>query len=210
MLKRLRTYFVTGLLVLAPVVVTGYILFKLLFFMDHLLGATMRGGYIRPGGVPGLGFLTVIVIILITGALANNFLGRWIGSLLEGGIVRVPFLRGIYSTLKELGEALLSDRKAAFQRVVLVPFPSPDMYSLGLVTSVPPRSLQDAAGSDLEGVFIPSPPNPTTGHLVYYPREQLIPTSLRVEQVIKIVVSAGVVVPSDDDEPAPRAGAASV
>jgi uncharacterized membrane protein len=137
--------------------------------------------------------------------------------MLEGAIVRVPFLRGIYSTLKELGEALLSDRKAAFQRVVLVPFPSPGVYCLGLVTSAPPKSMRDAAGTVLEGVFIPSVPNPTTGPLVYYPREQLIPTTLRVEQVIKMVVSAGVVVPMENGDiaslpatgggPAPGGGA---
>ena len=198
MLKRLRTYFLTGLLVLAPVAVTGYIIVKLLVFMDHLLGSTLRGGYIRPGGVPGLGFLTVLVLITITGALANNFLGRWLGNLVESLLMRVPFLRGIYTTLKEIGEAILSDRRGAFQRVVLVPFPSPGVYCLGLVTSAPPRSMQESAGATLEGVFIPTPPNPTTGPLLYYPREQLIPTSLRVEQVIKMVVSAGVVVPVEN------------
>jgi uncharacterized membrane protein len=200
MLKRLRTYFITGLLVLAPLTITGYILFKLLFFMDHLLGATVRGGYIRPGGIPGLGFLTVMVIILITGALANNFLGRWVGGVLETAILKVPFLRGIYGTLKEIGDAILSDRRAAFQRVVLVPFPSPGVYTIGLVTSRPPRSVQDGAGKALEGVFIPTTPNPTTGPLLYYPKDQLIPTSLRVEQAIKMVVSAGVVVPVEDEE----------
>jgi uncharacterized membrane protein len=200
MLRRLRTYFATGLLVLAPVTLTGYVIWKLLFFMDHILGGTLRGGYIRPGGIPGLGFLTVVVIILVTGALANNILGRWIGGFLESAILRVPVLRGIYGTLKEIGEAFLSDRRAAFQRVVLVPFPSPGSYCIGLVTSRPPQSLQSAAGTELEGVFIPTVPNPTTGPLIYYPREQLIPTSLRVEQAIKMCVSAGVVVPVDPGE----------
>ena len=212
MLRRLRTYFVAGLVVLAPVTITGYIIFKLLFFMDHLVGATLRGSYIRPEGVPGLGFLTVMVIILITGALANNFLGRWIGNLLESAILRVPFLRGIYTTLKEIGEAILGDRRAAFQRVVLVPYPSPGVYSIGFVTSTPPRAMGDAAGSNLETVFIPSVPNPTTGPLLFYPREMLIPTTLRVDQAIKMVVSAGVVVPIEDERDesgsseAPRGG----
>ncbi len=195
MLKRLRTYFLTGLLVLAPVVITAYVIWKLFIFVDHLLGATLRGGYIRPGGIPGLGFITVIIIILITGALANNFLGRSLGSIFEGVIRKVPFLRGLYATLKEMGEAILSERKGPFQRVVLVPYPAAGIYSIGLVTSAPPRSLEDAVGEPLEGVFIPTPPNPTTGPLVYYPRSQLIPTSLRVEQALKMVVSGGVVVP---------------
>ncbi|HYR68353.1 MAG TPA: DUF502 domain-containing protein [Candidatus Dormibacteraeota bacterium] len=197
MLKRLRTYFLTGLLVLAPVVITGYIIWKLFVFVDHLTGATLRGGYIRPGGVPGIGFVTVILIITLTGALANNILGRSLGGVVEGLILRVPFLRGVYLTLKEMGEALLSDKKGVFQRVVLVPFPGPGVYSIGLVTTPPPRSVDDAVGTPLEGVFIPTPPNPTTGHLVYYPREQVISTTLRVEQAVKMILSGGVVVPMD-------------
>ena len=197
MLKRLRTYFLTGLVVLTPVALTGYIIWKLFVWVDHLLGQTVRGEYLRPGGVPGLGFLTVILIITVTGALANNFLGRSLGNVIEGLILRVPFLRGIYATLKEVGEALLSERKGAFQRVVLVPFPNPGVYTIGLVTSAPPRSMQESTGAELEGVFIPTPPNPTTGQLLYYPSDQLIPTNLRVDQAIKLVVSAGVVVPVD-------------
>jgi uncharacterized membrane protein len=199
MLKRLRTYFLTGLLVLAPVVITGYVIWKLFIFVDHLLGTTLRGGYIRPGGVPGLGFVTVLLIIVITGALANNILGRSLGSVVEGLILRVPFLRGVYTTLKEMGEAILSDKKGAFLRVVLVPYPCPGVYSIGLVTTPPPRSMDQAVGAPLEGVFIPTPPNPTTGPLVYYPSDQLIPTTLRVEQALKMVLSGGIVVPTEPD-----------
>ncbi|HET9251577.1 MAG TPA: DUF502 domain-containing protein [Candidatus Eisenbacteria bacterium] len=198
MWKRLRNYFLTGLLVLAPVFLTGYIVWKLFLFVDLMLGTTFRGGYIRPGGIPGLGFVTVVLIITVTGALANNFLGRSLGGLVEGLVLRVPFLRVIYLLLKEVGEALLSERKGgAFQRVVLVPYPGPGIYSIGLVTSAPPRSMSEVTGETLEGVFIPTPPNPWTGPLVYYKKSDLIPTQLRVDQAIKMVVSGGVVVPAD-------------
>lgn len=198
MFARLRTYFLTGLLVLAPVAITGYIVWKLFVFVDHLLGTTMRGGYLRPGGIPGIGFLTVIVLILLTGAVANTFLARTLGSLLESVLLRVPFLRGLYLVLKEIGEAFLGDRRQAFQRVVLIPYPSAEHYSIGFVTTPPPRSMVEALGGEpLDGVFVPTPPNPATGQLVYYPRRKLIPTNLRIDQAVKIVVSAGVVVPSD-------------
>ncbi|HEX7078814.1 MAG TPA: DUF502 domain-containing protein [Candidatus Eisenbacteria bacterium] len=197
MLSRLKTYFLTGLLVLAPLTITAYVLWRLFIFMDHLVGTTLRGGYIRPGGIPGVGFVTVIILITVTGALANNFLGRQLGQVLESMLLRVPFLRGLYSTLKEMGEAILSERRQAFQRVVLVPYPSPGIYTIGLVTTDAPQALQDAAGKPLRGVFIPTPPNPTTGPLAYYADEDLIPTSLRVDQAIKMVISGGVVVPAD-------------
>jgi uncharacterized membrane protein len=195
MLRRLRTYFLTGLLVLGPLAVTGYIVYRLFVWVDHLLGTTLRGGYIRPQGVPGLGFLTVIVLITLTGALANNFLGRQLGAIVEALLLRVPVLRGIYATLKEIGEALLSDRKTAFQKVVLVPYPRQGIYSIGLVAGNAPASFDRATGKRLLGIFIPTPPNPTTGPLVYYAEEELIPTTLRVDQAIKMVVSVGVVLP---------------
>jgi hypothetical protein len=116
MLRRLRTYFLTGLLVLAPLAITGYIVYRLFVWVDHLLGTTLRGGYIRPEGVPGLGFLTVLVIITVTGALANNILGRQLGALLETMLLRIPLLRGVYGTLKEIGEAIWATEQ--LQRVV--------------------------------------------------------------------------------------------
>lgn len=197
MLRRLRTYFLTGLLVLAPLAITAYVIWRLFLFTDHLVGTTLRGGYIRPGGIPGVGFITVIILITATGAFASNFLGRQLGQVLESMLLRVPFLRGLYSTLKEIGEAILSERRQAFQRVVLVPYPTPGVYSIGLVTSDPPLSVQTAAGKRLRGVFLPTPPNPTTGPLAYFAEEDLIATDLRVDQVIKIVISGGVVVPPD-------------
>ncbi len=99
--------------------------------------------------------------------------------------------------MKDIGTAVLGDRKLAFNQVVLVPFPIPGVYSIGLVTSNPPSSLSDAAGKPLRGIFLPTTPNPTTGPLLYYPEEQVIPTTLRVDQAIKLVVSAGVVVPAE-------------
>jgi uncharacterized membrane protein len=197
MFARLRTHFLTGLLVLSPVVITGYIIWKLFTWVDHMLGTTLRGGYLRPGGVPGLGFVTVMLIIIVTGALAENFLGRRLGKFIDSMLLRIPLLRGLYSTVKDIGSAVLGDRNTAFNQVVLVPFPYPGVYSIGLATSNPPLAISDAAGRPLRGIFLPTPPNPTTGPLLYYPDEQVIPTTLRVDQAIKLVVSAGAVVSPD-------------
>src|SRR2546422_7084629 len=97
---RIRNAFFTGLLVLAPATITAYVVWRLFVFVDHLLGTTLRGGYIRPGGIPGLGFLTVLAIILVVGFLANNILGRQIGSILEGMVMRLPLFRGFYATVR--------------------------------------------------------------------------------------------------------------
>ena len=194
-LSRIRTHFLTGLLVLAPIVVTAYVIWKLFGFVDHLLGATLRGGYIRPGGVPGLGFVTVLVIIFLVGAFANNILGRQIGRLLESMLLRVPVFRSLYSMVKQVGEALLGEKKDTFQRVVLVEFPTPGRYTLGFVTSSVADVMPRPDGKPLVAVFLPTVPNPTTGYLLFYPEDALISTDFRPEEAIRMLVSAGVVKP---------------
>jgi uncharacterized membrane protein len=195
MWKRIRIAFFTGLLVLAPATITLYVVWRLFVFVDHLLGATLRGGYIRPGGIPGLGFVTVLAIILAVGFLANNFLGRQVGAIVEALVMRVPVFRGFYGTLRQVGEALLGDKRGAFQRVVLIEYPVSGRYALAFVTASPASGVTEADGSPLIGVFLPHAPNPTTGFLLFYPPEALIPTSLKVDQALKMVVSAGVVNP---------------
>ncbi len=195
MLNRIRIAFFTGLLVLAPATITLYVVWRLFVFVDHLLGTTLRGGYIRPGGIPGLGFATVLVIILVVGFLANNFLGRGVGTVVEALVARVPVFRGFYGTLKQVGDALLGDKRGPFQRVVLIEYPTAGRYALAFVTASPATGVAQPDGSPLVGVFLPHAPNPTTGFLLYYPPESLIPTSLKVDQALKMVVSAGVVNP---------------
>ena len=200
---RVRNYFITGLLVLGPLVLTGYVIWRIFLFVDHLVGTTLRGGYIREGGIPGLGFVTVLLIVLVTGVLASNFLGRQVARAVEGALLRVPYLRGLYSTVKQVGEALLSDKRNAFQRVVLIEYPRPGIFAVAFVTAPPSSAVPARNGKPLTAVFLPTPPNPTTGPLLFYPEEELIPTSLTVEQAVRMVISAGVATPPAPGAPAP-------
>jgi len=206
-LARLRNYFFAGLLVLGPLVLTGYVVWRLFVFFDGMLGATARGGYIREGGIPGLGLVTVLLIVLVTGMLASNLLGRQVARSVEGALLRVPYLRGLYSTLKQVGEALLSEKRAAFQRVVLVEWPSRGIYAVGFVTAAPSTAVPSRDGKPLTAVFLPNVPNPTTGPLLFYPEEELIATSLTVEQAVKMVISAGVATPPAPGQASPPAPA---
>jgi uncharacterized membrane protein len=206
-LGRIRNYFFTGLLLLGPLVLTGYVVWRLFFFFDHLAGTTLRGGYIRPGGIPGLGFVTVFLIILVTGMLASNLLGRQVARAVEAALLRVPYLRGLYSTVKQVGEALLSAKGSAFQRVVLIEYPRPGVYTIAFVTAPPSSAVPGADGRPLTAVFVPTPPNPTTGPLLFLPEEDLVPSSITVEQAIRMVVSAGVATPPAPGAKAPDAPA---
>lgn len=189
----LRSQFLAGLLVLGPLAVTGYVVWKFFEFVDHLLGTELRGGYLRPGGIPGLGFLTVLVIVYLSGLLANNVLGRQIRALVEAGLTRVPYMKGIYTTVKQVEEVLLGEKGEAFQRVVLVEFPIPGRYALGFVTASPAGAVSQPGGEPLVSVFVPHVPNPATGMLLFYPETQVIPTSIGVKQAIKMVISAGAI-----------------
>ena len=182
---------------LGPLVVTGYVVLKFFQFVDHLLGTELRGGYLRPGGIPGIGFLTVLVIIYVSGLLANNFLGRQIGGLVEAGLTRIPYMKGIYTTVKDVEKVLLGEKRAAFQRVVLVEFPVPGRFALGFVTASPAGGVPQPGGQPLLAVFVPHVPNPATGMLLFYPEESVIPTSIKVDQAIKMVISAGVIMRGD-------------
>ena len=194
--NRLRNAFFTGLLVLAPATITIYVVWRLFVFVDHLLGATLRGGYIRPGGVPGLGFLTVLAIILAVGFLTFSDLR----DIISGNQLKLPdlaepqdFIRG--DPLLRLDRRLATVRVVGGERVVLLEFPTPGRYALAFVTASPASGVTLPGGAPLVGVFLPHAPNPTTGFLLFYPPETLIPTSLRVEQALKMVVSGGVVNP---------------
>ncbi len=193
-LERLRNWFLTGLLVLGPLVLTLFIVWRLFRWVDHLLGTTLGGGYIRPGGIPGIGFLTVMLIILLTGMVASNLLGRSLGRVAERVLLRIPYLRGLYTTLKQLGEAILSEKRTALQRVVLVEYPCRGVYAIGFLTA-DPRRFDGLEGARLAAVFVPHVPNPTTGTLHFYREEEILATSVTVEQAIKLIVSAGVVTP---------------
>src|SRR5258706_4203682 len=99
---RFRNAFFAGLLVLGPTAITVYVVWRLFVWVDHLLGTTLRGGYIRPGGIPGLGVLTVLVIILVVGLLAHNILARQVGALLQVLLMHVPVFRGLYLTVRHV------------------------------------------------------------------------------------------------------------
>jgi len=185
----------TTMALIAPLAAVGspdYV--RLVLTLTFLVGAMqLLLGLARVGAV--VDKVPHSVIVGFTAGAAVLIVNSQLGTLLASMLLRVPLLRGVYGTLKEIGEAILSDRKENFQRVVLVEYPRPGIYSIGLVTGDAPETFDEGSGKRLRGVFFPTTPNPTTGPLVYCTDEQMIPTTLRVEQAIKMVVSGGVVVP---------------
>lgn len=193
MRHRLRNWLVTGLLVTIPVAVTAFLLLALFRVLDNLLGPMFT--YALGVRVPGLGLLAGILLILVTGALTSNVLGRRFVERFDALMLRVPFARTIYSAARQLSDALLQQKRGAFKQAVVVEWPRQGLYSVGFVTGETRGEVQAKTAEQVINVFIVTTPNPTTGFLCLVPASQVIPLEMSVEDALKLVVSAGIVVP---------------
>lgn len=188
MRHRLRTWFIAGLIVFLPVVVTFSIIVWLFRIVDGLLGRLLPPLVGR--AIPGLGLVTSIVVIFIIGALATNVLGRRVVGMFERLLLRVPLARSIYSATKSISDTLFLQRRAAFQRPVLVEWPRRGAHTLGFVTGAT-EGLP--GGARALNVFVVTTPNPTTGFLMLVPEGDTLALEMSVEDALKIVMSGGIV-----------------
>jgi uncharacterized membrane protein len=190
-----RDYLVSGLLVLGPGALSLWVLVKGFSWLDGLLGQYLRFSWLEYRRIPGLGFVAMLLVLLLSGWVAHMLAGFAVVRAWERVLARIPLFRIVYNPAKQLGEALLSGKRSVFQQVVLVSWPYPGVWVIGFVTGTPPQKFSDAAGRELVGVFVPKTPNPTSGFYQLIPREQLVPLDLTVEQGIQMVVSGGMVQP---------------
>lgn len=190
---RLRRYWIAGLLVLAPTVLTLWVVWKLFTFFDDILGQQLRA---RGISVVGLGFVLLNLLLLAMGFIAANFAGRRLFALWDRIMNRVPLINKIYATLRQIAELLLgSSGPASFGRVAIVEFPSPGTWGLGFVTSVVPGGVGREPSRPHCSLFIPSAVNPTTGFLLVVPEDKVTYLEMTPEQAMKMIVSAGALVP---------------
>jgi uncharacterized membrane protein len=190
---RVRRYYLAGLLVLAPTALTLWVAWTFFTFFDGILGGQLRA---RGISVFGLGFVLLNVLILLLGFLTANFLGRRLFHLWDALMHRVPLVNKVYSTLRQIAEILLGTRaEAAFRRVALVEYGSPGTHMVGFVTSTAVSEAGEKLGGRVCHVFVPSAVNPTTGFLLVVPEEKVRYLEMTPEQAMKMVVSAGAIVP---------------
>ena len=198
-MKRLRRYLVAGLLVWIPIGVTVVVLRIITGLMDRslvLLPQRYRPEEWLGFAVPGLGILLTLLLLLITGLLAANIVGKSMVAQWERMLERIPFVRSVYSATKSFAEIVFSDSGQAFKKVLLIEYPRKGIYSLAFMTSVGPDEVAQASGEETLCVFVPTTPNPTSGFLVLVPRKDAFELEMEVDQAIKMIVSVGVVVPT--------------
>lgn len=187
----LRRYFFTGLVVVLPTVVTFYLLYVIGERLDNVLGGVFRGEWIRTGGVPGLGLLSLVLIILLIGIITSKTVGKRFVDIWEYVLARIPILNRMYVATKQIAEAVFRHESVVFRKVVLIEFPRKGLYALAFRTQEAPDEIQRRTNAHLVAVFLPTTPNPTSGYLILVPREEVIELDMNVEQGLKIVISAG-------------------
>ena len=197
-MKRIRRYLVAGILVWVPLVVTYLLLSFAVGLMDRtllLIPAPYRPEALLGVNIPGLGVILAIVVLLLTGLLAANFVGRAFVGGWESLMDRIPFVRAVYSGAKNFAEMVFSDSNQSFKHVLLIQYPRKGLYSLAFQTSSELGEVQGRTGEDVVCCFVPTTPNPTSGFIIIVPRKDITVLDMEVDQALKMIISLGVVIP---------------
>ena len=202
---RLRNYFLTGLIVAGPLAVTIWLIWSFINWVDGVVRPLIPPAYrpetYLPWPIPGTGLVVAIFALTLLGFLTANLVGRTLVGWGEGLLSRMPIVRPIYKTMKQIFETLFSKEGSSFRTVALVEFPAPGMWSL-VFLSQPPGG--DVAAKLPQGehvsVFLPCTPNPTTGFFFFVKRSDLIELDITVENAMTVLISAGMVQPGDDEQ----------
>lgn len=195
MSSRLRKYFVTGLVVLIPLVATSYILWILFDLLDGILRPLVTE--IFGIHIPGLSLVIMLLLTLLVGFIANYAIGKKGVELFEESLCRIPMVRTIYLAIKQASDILFM-QKGEFQKVVLVEYPRRGTYVLGFVTGSGIEEIQEKTSEDVLNLFVPTAPNPTSGFLLMVPKKDVILLDMSVEDGLKMIISGGLLVPTNE------------
>ncbi len=200
LLARLRTYFLTGIIVTAPIAITIFLVWQFITFLDSYVGGLVPQRYnpetYLPFGIPGIGLVVMLAFLTLIGFITAGFAGRTLVRTGERLLSRMPIVRSVYGTLKQIFETVLNQSSRSFREVVLVEYPRRGIGAIGFVTGPTRGEVQDRTDEDLVNIFLPTTPNPTSGFLLFVPRKDLIHLEMSVEEGIKLVISGGIVTPS--------------
>lgn len=201
-MARIRNYFLTGLIVTGPVAITAYLTWSFVTWVDGLVKPLIPVAY-RPDlpyNIPGSGLVVAFFGLTLLGFLTANLIGRTLVELGEGVLDRMPVVRAIYRSLKQVFETLFSGKGSSFRKVGLVEFPSPGMWSIVLISQSPGANISKNLPSAEEymSVFMPCAPNPTTGFFFYVKKSEVVEIDMSTEDAATLIMSAGVVQPGSD------------
>jgi uncharacterized membrane protein len=195
----LRKWLLAGLLVIVPVAITLAVLRWIIDTLDQtllILPSDWRPDQVFGVHIPGFGVVLTLAILLVVGAAASNFIGKKLVGLGDRVVSRIPVVRGIYSSVKQVSDTLFSESGTAFRTAVLVQWPRPDVWTIGFVTGTPGGDVVNyLRGEEYLSVYVPTTPNPTGGYFVMLRKSDCIELKMSVDDALKYVVSMGVVAP---------------
>lgn len=194
---RLRNYLLTGILVTAPITITVWISWQILQFFDATARHLVPDGWYPDIAIPGLGLLVVFLGLTLVGALTAGLVGRLFVRTSERILNGMPVVRSVYGAIKQILETVLAQRATAFRQVVLIEYPRRGIWAAGFVSGSTKGEVRRKIDHDLVNVFLPTTPNPTSGFLLFVPREDVRVLDMTIEEGIKLVVSGGIVTPED-------------
>ena len=206
-IERLRAYFLAGVLVAAPILLTVYLTWSFISIIDSIVRAVLPDRF-NPETyvhIPGIGLIMTVVALTLVGAATANYVGRVFLRLSERILARMPVIRGVYGAAKQIFETVLAKQSNTFREAVLVEYPRRDMWTIAFITQRTEGEVRDLTGPDPISVYVPTTPNPTSGFLVFVPRGDVVPLAMTVEEAIKMVISTGIVTPPDRRSPEAKA-----
>jgi uncharacterized membrane protein len=194
----MKRYFITGLLVLVPLFITIWVLTTLISLMDQsllLLPVEWRPEAQLGRAVPGIGAILTLLIIFVTGLIATNFFGKRLILIWEALLGRVPVVKSIYSSVKQVSDTLFSDSGQAFRKALLVQYPREGSWTIAFMTGQPGGDVANHLQGEYVSVYVPTTPNPTSGFFLMMPKADVVELNMSVDEALKYIISMGVVSP---------------
>lgn len=205
----MKKYFITGLLIWVPLVITAWVLSMIIGTLDQtllLLPPAWRPQQLVGMTVPGLGVIVTLLVIFLTGLVAANFLGQRLIRLWEGILGRIPVVKSIYNSVKQVSDTLFSGSGQAFRKALLIEYPRRDCWTIAFLTGQPGGDPAKHLTGDYVSVYVPTTPNPTSGFFLMLPAKDVIELDMSVDEALKYIISMGVVTPPSKGPSTAEAG----
>ena len=200
----IKRYFITGLLIWVPLVITGWVLSLIVSTLDQslrLLPETIHPQHLFGFAIPGVGAVLTLLMIFLTGLLAANFIGQKLVVWWEKLLARIPVVNSVYNSVKQVSDTLFSPNGNAFRKALLVQYPHQGSWTIAFMTGTPGGEVAGHLQGDHVSVYVPTTPNPTSGFFLMFPRSEVIELQMSVDTALKYIISMGVVVPGGPSNP---------
>ncbi|KTD41267.1 DUF502 domain-containing protein [Legionella parisiensis] len=194
----LRSYLLAGLVVWLPILITIGVLRFIIDLLDNtvaLIPKAYQPEQLIGHYIPGIGVILSLIILLVTGVIATNYLGQRLVGWGESVLSRIPLVRSIYKTVKQVINAVLSTNSEAFRKVVLIEYPRKGLWTIAFQTGTANTAISNKTKDEMISVFIPTTPNPTSGFLIMLPRSDVIELDMSIDEALKFIISLGVMPP---------------